>query len=111
MRKAVFLLALLGPPAVAAPPDGHRDPRPRATHVVVVPAELEMGGPAATLQPGVGVVVSEKAGQFAQVTLAAPVELRGTVNVSVLGKRLARDAQIFAPGGKVVGTVHAGALV
>jgi len=119
MRTALALLLILAAaaPGAAAPPTGHRTPRPRPTHVVVAEARLDAGGGVvAVLEPGTPVQAAARGRASprgkVKVSLTGAVALKGTVDAAQLGQRVARDVPLHDAAGKAeIGRVRAGALV
>jgi hypothetical protein len=102
MRLVPALLLL----AAAGPPRGTPTPRPQPNRGVVRQSLLDAGG--VTAQVASGVAAREEGGR---VTLLGPVEIVGRLPAGALGSRVARDADVFSPGGERLGTIHAGTLV
>ena len=92
--------------AAAGPPRGTPTPRPQPNRVVVRQTLLDAGG--VTAQVASGVAARDEGGR---VTLLGPVEIVGRLPAGALGSRVARDTDVFSPGGERLGTIHAGALV
>jgi hypothetical protein len=118
---AALLVGAFAPARARAddPPRGRRTTHRAPTFVVVAPTDLDAGGAVARLAPGVGVVTtgpslgtgSRPSGRVA-VTLAAPVEISGSMSGADLGGRLAADTELRSPdGATVLGRGRAGALL
>jgi hypothetical protein len=105
--RALIVLLVLTSLAGATPlPRGERAPRPRATHIVVVAADLVAQGATFRVAPGVAVARAASG-----VTLLGPVEIRGRIDAAALGARICRETELRDAAGTVVGRALPGALV
>jgi hypothetical protein len=107
LRALIVVAALAGPASGTPPPRGERAPRPRATDVVIEPAELRAGSASFRVAPGVAA-----ARDGAAVTLLGPVAVTGLLDRRALGARVCREVDARDPAsGKTVGRLRPGALV
>jgi len=115
MRQLALLIALF--PALAgageggATPRGKRTPRPKATHLTVAAASLDVGGAKVPLDPGVPLAVGAMAAKGkVRVTVLGAVVLSGTLEVQAIGKVVRADSELRALDGQGrLGTARAGA--
>lgn len=114
MRLALIGLASLIALAAAradSVPRGKRTERPRATRVVVLPADLDVGGVSVRLVPGVALAVAPGAAARQRATVDAPVQVSGTIDGKTLGARIEHDVDLVDASGAVSGQARRGALV